>query len=132
MKSFPLLLVAACTLFVAAPALTQAPAPSKSAPATEKDKELEELRGKLDALQQEAKLQSARIDQLTRYLEAQAKAAQAMQDTLAQSEKEGFTYGINPRSREILLNGWREQLSTLQRDLPQPRPVSSPAQPKAR
>lgn len=52
------------------------------------------------------------------YLDAQAKAAQDMQGTLDQSEELGFTYGINPRSREVLLAGWREVLATMQADLP--------------
>lgn len=52
------------------------------------------------------------------YLEAQAKAASKMEATLAKSEDEGFTYGINPRSREILLDGWRDTLATMQTDLP--------------
>lgn len=52
------------------------------------------------------------------YLEAQASAAAEMERTLAASEKAGFTYGINPESREILLSGWRERLATMQTNVP--------------
>jgi hypothetical protein len=52
------------------------------------------------------------------YLDAQAKAASKMERTLASSEDAGFTFGINPKSREILLEGWRETLATMQSDVP--------------
>src|SRR5688572_20585954 len=45
-----------------------------------------------------------------RYLDAQAKSAALMAETLDESEKAGFTFGINPDSRHILLTGWREHL----------------------
>ena len=41
-----------------------------------------------------------------------------MQATLDDSEKNGFTYGINPDSRHILLKGWRDQLAAMQKDVP--------------
>jgi N-acetylmuramic acid 6-phosphate (MurNAc-6-P) etherase len=53
-----------------------------------------------------------------RYADAQAKAAAAMLQTLDASEKAGFTFGINPESRIVLLSGWREALNAAQRDLP--------------
>jgi len=52
------------------------------------------------------------------YLDAQAKAAAKMERTLESSEEAGFTYGINPDSRHILLAGWRATLATMQADLP--------------
>lgn len=40
-------------------------------------------------------------------LDAQSKAASDLMLALDSSEKAGFTAGINPRSREILLSAWR-------------------------
>jgi len=53
-----------------------------------------------------------------KYLDAQSKAARGMARTLDESEKAGFTYGMNPESRHVLLKGWRAQLSALQKDVP--------------
>lgn len=52
------------------------------------------------------------------YLEEQSKAASAMAGALDESEKAGFTYGINPDSRHVLLKGWRDQLAAAQKDVP--------------
>jgi len=42
-------------------------------------------------------------------LEAQSKASSDLLIALDSAEKAGFTAGINPRSREILLSAWRAQ-----------------------
>lgn len=52
------------------------------------------------------------------YLDAQAKNAAAMSAALDDSERAGFTFGINPESRQILLRGWREQLAAMQAEVP--------------
>jgi hypothetical protein len=69
----------------------------------------------------------ASVAKIVQYLEAQARSAASMSETLDTSEQAGFTAGINPNSRQILLSGWREQLTTLQTDLPtapkKPEPV---------
>ncbi len=65
-------------------------------------------------------------EKTAKYVAEQAKAAALLFDTLDQSEKAGFTFGINPESRIILLRGWRETLAAAQRDLP--LPVTPPAQ----
>ena len=52
------------------------------------------------------------------YLENQAKAAAALQKVLVDSEEKGFTFGINPESREVLLAGFDEFAEVLQQDLP--------------
>lgn len=59
-----------------------------------------------------------RVDQAVEYLERSQKAAAEMTKTLAASEEAGFTFGINPKSRELLLEGWRKQLSELQKGVP--------------
>jgi septal ring factor EnvC (AmiA/AmiB activator) len=62
------------------------------------------------------------VEKTVRYVEEQSKAASAMAQTLEASEKAGFTYGINPDSRTILLRGWREALATAQKDVPALKP----------
>jgi hypothetical protein len=63
------------------------------------------------------------IDEAQKYIDAQAKAAKAMAAVLDESEKAGFTYGINAGSREVLLRGWREELEGLQQGVPSPLPA---------
>jgi hypothetical protein len=54
--------------------------------------------------------QEAELAGLRAWVAAQQAAAKAMQTTLDESERNGFTYGINPESRHALLRGWRSQL----------------------
>lgn len=63
-----------------------------------------------------------------KYAAGQAKAAAAMLETLDASEKAGFTFGINPESRVVLLSGWRDALEAAQRDVPAlPAPATATA-----
>ena len=73
--------------------------------------ELETVRGQLEDMQ-EAK---GRLDA---FLTAQSRSAQALRTSLATSEKEGFTAGINPKSREVLLAGFRGYLDALEAAAP--------------
>jgi len=83
------------------------------------------------ALQKELAEQRALTKQLVLWVNAQAKGAQALSAVLDESEQKGFTYGINPDSRSVLLAGWREFNAGLQTDVPEPPP--SPAEaPKGR
>jgi uncharacterized protein YlxW (UPF0749 family) len=75
-------------------------------------------RAKAEALATELADTKASVAKITQYLEAQARSAAAMATALDESEQAGFTAGINPNSRTILLNGWRVQLTTLQTDVP--------------
>jgi hypothetical protein len=50
-----------------------------------------------------------------------------MESVLDESEKAGFTYGINASSRELLLSGWRDQLAAQQENLPSPLPAGKDA-----
>jgi len=106
MKVFPYALVGLG--LIVALATAQSPAPARPDTAAE----LALLRERVDTLERLNRQQALTITQTTRYLEAQSKAAAALQEALARSEKEGFTFGINPRSREILLAGWRESLAS--------------------
>ena len=58
------------------------------------------------------------VEKTARYAAEQARAAQAMNNVLDASEKAGFTFGINPESRVVLLQGWRDALAAAQRDVP--------------
>jgi uncharacterized coiled-coil protein SlyX len=72
----------------------------------------------IEAMSDELAAVTALVDQTVRYLNAQAESAADMAGTLDTSEQEGFTFGINPRSREVLLEGWRARLQAIRRDLP--------------
>jgi hypothetical protein len=112
---------AVAALAFAAPARTTDD-PKKDA----KAQELEELRLKCDALEATVAENKTKLDQVLKYLNAQAEAARSMQATLDDSEQQGFTYGINPNSRIVLLEGWRAQLATQQEAVPgaPPKPVN--------
>lgn len=60
----------------------------------------------------------ALLDQTVRYLQDQSKSAAQLAQALDQVEQLGFTYGINPKSREALLAGWRERLSAERAGVP--------------
>jgi len=75
-----------------------------------------------NAQKQDAEARLAVIEQelasVQDYLQAQSKSAEALTKALDESEKAGFTYGINPNSRKVLLKGWRDFSGTLQKDVP--------------
>jgi hypothetical protein len=62
--------------------------------------------------------ESEKEKQLLAYVEAQAQAAAELDKVFAESEEKGFTYGINPESREVLLAGLRRFTATLQSNVP--------------
>ncbi len=68
----------------------------------------------LMALQQEVKALSKEVELLTAFVEAQADAGKELMDAVARSEAEGFTAGINPKSRELLLAGLKAQAKAMQ------------------
>lgn len=53
------------------------------------------------------------VSALKAFTEAQAAAGAELLDALARCEAEGFTAGINPKSREVLLAGLRAQASAM-------------------
>ena len=82
------------------------------------ESDLISTRKRCEGLAGELSETKATLAKVVRYLDAQAAGAAALHEALAASEAAGFTAGINPNSREILLAGWREQLSTQQKDVP--------------
>ena len=66
------------------------------------------------ALQQKVTALEEKLESYDAFVEAQAKAGETLVDALARSEAEGFTAGINPKSREILLDGLRAQAEAMQ------------------
>ncbi|MBL4771311.1 MAG: hypothetical protein JKY61_09245 [Planctomycetes bacterium] len=51
----------------------------------------------------------ARVQEMRGTMDAQQKAASALLSSLDAAQEAGFTAGINPKSREILLQAWRAQ-----------------------
>ena len=66
------------------------------------------------ALQQKVTALEEKLESYDTFMEAQAKAGETLVDALARCEAEGFTAGINPKSREILLDGLRAQAEAMQ------------------
>lgn len=96
--------------------------PSVGAPALQ---EQEALDGRVAALEvalakeQKAHAETrALLDQTIEYVRTQAQTAEKMMAVLDAAEAAGFTAGINFRSREILLGGFRDVWSTAQKDVP--------------
>jgi len=56
----------------------------------------------------------ARLGALEAWVEAQKAQAKSTVAALAEAEAAGFTAGINPRSREILLAAWRAEAAKAQ------------------
>jgi hypothetical protein len=101
-------------------AFSQSPAAQEPLPTrVEKlEKDLAASRLRVEALSTEVADLKKQFAATLAYFEAQSKSAAAMAAVLDESEKAGFTYGLNPDSRHILLKGWREQLATVQKDVP--------------
>lgn len=100
MRSQNLVLCAVGALAAAALAFS-GPAPTSAA--SQESAEVRALTMKVEAL--EKKLEA--------FTEAQADAGDALMDAIARSEAEGFTAGINPKSREVLLDGLRAQAKAM-------------------
>lgn len=90
------------------------------------DQDLAATRLRIEALAARVAEHDKKLEAIVKYLDAQAKSAAAMAAVLDQSETAGFTYGINPNSRHILLRGWREQLAAVQEGAPIPEPPPPP------
>ena len=70
------------------------------------------------ALKQRISELEGRVELLEAYLQSQALASKATAVALEKSRSAGFTSGINPLSREILLDAWKLEISAKQRGLP--------------
>ena len=78
-------------------------------------------RQKMEEISGELADTKAMLDATLKYLAGQAQSARDMAATLDDSETKGFTFGINPDSRHVLLKGWRDQLASAQKDVPAPK-----------
>jgi hypothetical protein len=99
--------------------------PTPSGPAADHkveilEKDLVATRQRVETLSAEVSELRATLEATSKYLADQAASAKNMSKTLDDSETAGFTYGINPDSRHILLKGWRDQLQAMQKDVPKP------------
>ena len=74
--------------------------------------------GENQAMAKRVEALETRVQEVEDYLATQAQAAQVLASALEQSDKEGFTYGINPESRHTLLRGLREIAAAAQKDVP--------------
>ena len=81
-------------------------------------KRVEALETEVQALRTELKATRALQDETSRYLDAQARAAKDLQGSFDAAEKAGYTAGINFRSRELLLAGWRSYTATQLKGVP--------------
>ncbi len=64
-----------------------------------------------------------KLDDVLLYLEKQSQAAGAVLTELDSSEQLGFTAGINPQSRQVLLAAFRGYYGEEQKDVPEKRRV---------
>lgn len=58
------------------------------------------------------------LEGVVHYLRAQSGAAGRLQAVLEDSREKGFTFGINPDSRTVLLQGFHEFAESIKTDLP--------------
>jgi hypothetical protein len=113
-------------------AFSQNPAGQDSASRVDKlEKDLAASRLRVEALSTEVADLKKQLTVTVTYLEEQSKAAASMVSVLDESERAGFTYGINPDSRHILLKGWHDQLAAAQKDVPTQGTASAQVPPKA-
>jgi hypothetical protein len=67
------------------------------------------------------------MDEMLAYVEAQSQSAKSLAEALEDSREKGFTYGINPDSRVVLLDGFAQFTTALQTKVPQlVPPVGNP------
>jgi len=72
----------------------------------------------------------ALLEQTLAYLETQVQGAKTLLTVLDESEREGFTPGINFRSRELMLAGFRAYWGGMQQGLPKVPPKAVPGAPQ--
>lgn len=107
------------------PAKPPAAKPANEPKPSDAGSDLEALKQRQDALALELAQARAQVEKLSAYVNAQAEAAKAMEATLSEAERKGFAVGENFDSRRVLLAGWREQLATMQHNLPEAPAASS-------
>ncbi len=91
----------------------------EKAPSANTEKRLALLEAQLREEQARHEETRQRLEETIRYLNDQADRASTVMVELDRSEAEGFTAGINFRSREILLGGFRGYWGEARSGLPQ-------------
>ena len=76
-----------------------------------------------DAVLTRLEILEKQVSQMQTWIQAQAKQAESLAAALDTSEKEGFIYGINPKSREVLLAAFRAHAATLRAAVPGQAPA---------
>ena len=66
------------------------------------------------------------LENVLKYTAATASAAEHLDAVLDDSQAKGFTYGINPDSRIVMLQGFHEFTAALKTNAPKPEPVEPP------
>ncbi len=81
----------------------------------DQDKPLEQ---RVQQLEKELREVRSTLDAAIGYLRENARATAALGRSLDSSESLGFTKGINPNSREVMLSGFRKWIGATQTGLP--------------
>ena len=91
------------------------------------DQRLGALEAKIAELVQRERELAKEHDQVLAYFAKQSQAASILLAELDSCETLGFTAGINPQSREVLLAGFRAYYAEEQKDVPaKPVPAAEP------
>lgn len=85
-----------------------------------------ELNRRVEQIASDAGGSREKVEQTVDYLRRQAKQAERLNQSLTVSEEAGFTAGINSRSREVLLEAFREVAAEAQVGLPGGAPDPQP------
>jgi hypothetical protein len=83
-----------------------------------------------DAVLARLEILEKQMAQVQTWIQAQAKQAETLAAAVEASEKEGFVYGINPKSREVLLAAWRAHAATLRAAVPGSAPATGDGSPQ--
>ncbi|MFT5286148.1 MAG: hypothetical protein ACI8TQ_002316 [Planctomycetota bacterium] len=109
-----IILLLAITCFVGISATSFGQAETKA----DLESQVVALSSEVATLREDLQHSQTQIDQMLLYFKNNQKAAAELSKALTASETAGFTFGINPKSRELLLAGWRKQLDTAQKNVP--------------
>lgn len=90
------------------------------------------LEGALQRSSERTRELEERTERLEAYVQGLARSSESLAASLQAAEEAGFTAGINPRSRELLLAGWRSHLATQRAGLPKPPEPPPPPGPRDR
>ena len=88
---------------------------------------LAKLERSIETLEAENAETKRKLDLTLRYLDKQARGSKGLIAQLEESERLGFTAGMNPRSREVLRGALRSFWTTQQEGVPRATPAPSDA-----